>query len=295
MPRQAEEVLEYDDFLGWTVSSLKDFLSLRGLKQTGRKSELIARAFGAYELNVPVKFSQEQIYQQIKDEYSRRLTKNEIKSDPNMLPSDAWIDDVKEWPEQACVLERLCIPVTKIRDDPHKVWVCLEGTKSECKILTSWCTCTAGTGEVCNHVIALLYKVNFAHKKAYISPACTSVPQGWNKGTRKDVAPTQIKTLSFVKTKRLREDSPKEQAANLTLKNNFDPRKPQDRQLTNERVSALINGVIENVPSACLLHSIEHTKDDGLPEPLPQRALSFIDDVSHMPQIKWGMPMKRMP
>ena len=52
MPRQAEEVLQYDDFLGWTVSSLKDFPSLRGLKQTGRKSELVARAFGAYELNV---------------------------------------------------------------------------------------------------------------------------------------------------------------------------------------------------------------------------------------------------
>ena len=52
MPRQAEEVLHYDDFLGWTVSSLKDFLSLRRLKQTGRKSELVARAFGAYELNV---------------------------------------------------------------------------------------------------------------------------------------------------------------------------------------------------------------------------------------------------
>ncbi|CAH3115328.1 unnamed protein product, partial [Porites lobata] len=292
MPRQAEEVLEYDDFLGWTVSSLKDFLSLRGLKQTGRKSELIARAFGAYELNVPVKFSQEQIYQQIKDEYSRRLTKNEIRSDPNMLPSDAWIDDVKEWPEHV-FLKGSVSPSQKIRDDPHKVWVCLEGTKSECKILTSWCTCTAGTGEVCNHVIALLYKVNFAHKKAYISPACTSVPQGWNKGTRKDVAPTQIKNLVFRKDKKTREDSPKEQAANLTLKNNFDPRKPQDRQLTNERVSALINGVIENVPSACLLHSIEHTKDDGLPEPLPQRALSFIllnksDDVSHMPQIKWG-------
>ena len=46
MPRQAEEVLQYEDFLGWTVSSLKDFLSLRGLKQTGRKPELVARAFG---------------------------------------------------------------------------------------------------------------------------------------------------------------------------------------------------------------------------------------------------------
>jgi len=99
MPQQAEEVLQYDYFLSWTVSSLKDFLSLRGLKQTGRKSELVARAFGAYELNAPVKFSQEQIYLQIKEENSRRLTSNGIKSDPNNIPLDAWIDDVKEWPE----------------------------------------------------------------------------------------------------------------------------------------------------------------------------------------------------
>ena len=100
MPRQAEDVLQYDDFLGWTVSSLKDFLSLRGLKQTGRKSELVARAFGAYELNAPIKFTQEQIYRQIKEECTRRLKSNEIKSDPNNIPHDAWIDDVKQWPEK---------------------------------------------------------------------------------------------------------------------------------------------------------------------------------------------------
>lgn len=99
MPRQAEDVLQYDDFLGWTVSSLKDFLSLRGLKQTGRKSELVARAFGAYELNAPIKFTQEQIYRQIKEECTRRLKSNEIKSDPNNILHDAWIDDVKQWPE----------------------------------------------------------------------------------------------------------------------------------------------------------------------------------------------------
>ena len=62
MPRQAEETFEYDDFLSWTVTSLKDFLALRGLKQTGTKAELVARAFGAYELNAPKKFSQEEIY-----------------------------------------------------------------------------------------------------------------------------------------------------------------------------------------------------------------------------------------
>ena len=62
MPRQGEEVLEYADFLNLTVSSLKDFLALRGLNVTGKKADLVARAFGAYELNVPKKFSQQQIY-----------------------------------------------------------------------------------------------------------------------------------------------------------------------------------------------------------------------------------------
>ena len=44
MPRQADKVLQCDDFLGWTVSSLKDFLLLRRLKQMGKKSELVAWA-----------------------------------------------------------------------------------------------------------------------------------------------------------------------------------------------------------------------------------------------------------
>ena len=50
---QPEEKLEYDDFVGLTVGSLKDFLALHGLKQTGKKVELVARAFGAYELGIP--------------------------------------------------------------------------------------------------------------------------------------------------------------------------------------------------------------------------------------------------
>ena len=121
-----------------------------------------------------------------------------------------------------------------------------------------------------------MYKVNFAYKKAYISPACTSVPQGWNKETKKDVEPNQIKNLVFRKDKKTQEDNARHLGESLTLKNHFDPRKLQDRQLTNERVSTLINGIIQNIPSACALYSIEQTKDDGLPEALPQRALSFM-------------------
>ena len=44
----------------------------------------------------------------------------------------------------------------RLGDDPHHVWVCTEGPKDKSKILTSWCSCIAGTSEVCNRVIALL-------------------------------------------------------------------------------------------------------------------------------------------
>ena len=46
-----------------------------------------------------MKFSEEQIYKQIKEEYSRRLTSNGIKTDQNTILHDAWIDDVKQWSE----------------------------------------------------------------------------------------------------------------------------------------------------------------------------------------------------
>lgn len=187
MPRQAEEVLQYKDFLGWTISSLKDFLSLRGLKQSGRKPEL--DEYDTYELKAPVKFFQEQVYRQIKEEYSRRLTANGIKTDSNNIPHDAWIDNLKQWPKlddgkqfsyflrtKAVDLEYIgkyrdqkaysywmsgfvdtmlftkcpvdsnyaclkgCVSPSQNRDDSHKVWVCLEGTNSDCKIVTSWST-----------------------------------------------------------------------------------------------------------------------------------------------------------
>ena len=256
---QPEETLEYDDFLHWTVSSLKDFLALRGLKQTGSKAELIARAFGAYELEVPRKFTQEQIYQKIREEYTRRLQLNSIKTDPKQLPREAWTDDVQQWPKiddgklfsyilrvkavdvdyigkykdqkaysywmsgfvntvyfAKCPVDSNIIflqgnvcPSQRLNDDPHQVWVCVEveGKKSNCRVATSWCTCTAGTGEACNHVIAFLYKVNYACNKDYISPACTSIPQGWNKDTRKEVTPNKLKELNFRKDKKTKKAS----------------------------------------------------------------------------------------
>ena len=46
--------------------------------QSGEKFELVARAFGAYELGAPKKFTQEQTFGSVKKEYQQRLQTNDI-------------------------------------------------------------------------------------------------------------------------------------------------------------------------------------------------------------------------
>ena len=81
-----------------TVSSLQDYLSLRGLSKSGKKEELIARAFGAYELNVSIKFPQEMIFNELDKVYRRRLTTHSA-PDPKEVCADQWIDYVTSWPD----------------------------------------------------------------------------------------------------------------------------------------------------------------------------------------------------
>ena len=129
--------------------------------------------------------------------------------------------------------------------------VCVKGQNSP-SITTSWCTCIAGTGEVCNHVIAILYKVNYAYHKNFISPACTSIPQGWNRGTRREVTPSQLQNLTFRRDKKLRKLTNKDPAMGKTLKKAFDPRRPQDRNISGESVSNLLSDIKRVLPTACV-------------------------------------------
>ena len=69
----SKEGYKFKAFLHMTVSSLQDYLSLRALSKSGKKEELVARAFGAYELNVSIKFPQEMIFNELNKEYRRRL------------------------------------------------------------------------------------------------------------------------------------------------------------------------------------------------------------------------------
>ena len=75
MAESSKDGYKFEDFfLHMTVSSLQDYFSLRGLSKSEKKEKLVARAFGAYELNVSIKFPQEMIFNELNKVYRQRLT-----------------------------------------------------------------------------------------------------------------------------------------------------------------------------------------------------------------------------
>ena len=63
-----------------------------------------------------------------------------------------------------------------IKDPFHKLWIILEKTA---KIRTCHYTYMAGMGETCNHVAAVMYRVEAAVRISLPNPACTSNPNDW--------------------------------------------------------------------------------------------------------------------
>ena len=272
----------YDDFNNLTVGTLKDFLSLRGLSTTGRKIELVARAFSAYELKLPVKLTAQELNTKIQNQYQERLQKHGLVDPQN---TESWIDDVTKWPtidlgkifsyilakkefhyeyigkykDQKAysywmsnfvgtiwfsgnngkyVVKCLVTPSQHVRDDPKEVWVAMEKDGS---ILCGWCTCIAGTSATCNHMIAVLYKLEYASKACYNDPACTSTPCGWNTSTRKDVQPGRIMEMTIRKDKKTK-DTTKQPGIILDSWKQFDPRRDGQNIVTEQQKELFLNG-----------------------------------------------------
>ena len=78
------------------------------------------------------------------------------------------------------------------------MWILVQ--KEPLEIITSWWSCKAGTRQSCNHVIAVLYKIDYALQKGLLDLSCTSTSCSWNKSTKCDIEPKKVKTLLFERT-----------------------------------------------------------------------------------------------
>ena len=136
-------------------------------------------------------------------------------------------------------------PSTKVRDRPDNTWILFDSNS----ILTTWCTCVAGTSLCC--------KINVAHKRGYSNPACTSLPKDWNRGTHKQVEPKKICDLFIRNDSRQQVDKQSRTPIDSRSKREFDPRHPEQRQVNNEQVSYLYQDIKTSNPNACVLYSID--------------------------------------
>nr|XP_054759987.1 uncharacterized protein LOC129266168 [Lytechinus pictus] len=77
-----------------------------------------------------------------------------------------------------CFLKAKCRPSQRIRDTPWNVWVSIN--KKTGWVQSAYCTCFAGFGSSCNHVAALLFKIDYAWRQGLTNPACTSRECEWS-------------------------------------------------------------------------------------------------------------------
>ena len=303
----------YEDFLHMCMNNLFDFLAVRGLSASGRKIELVARAYAAVEMGLPIIASSEEQNEKLKAEYKSRLQKYSI-CDPWTVPANDRCDDIKKWPKvdvgvvfsfilkvrdfdvdyigrykdqkaysyfdsgfvdliftheplspQNVVFVYSTVQASQSVNSNHKLWIII--AKLPIQILTSWCDCMAGASQYCNHVIATLYKIDYANRKGYNDPECTSLPCNWNKASKKTIEPKRISDI--VVRKKLRTQADKKGDENsegirANALNTYDPRHTQHRVITDESVSDLYGKLYNVTPTSVVFKCIPMGDDDAV-------------------------------
>ena len=163
-----------------------------------------------------------------------------------------WYFYSKEISINLCFLFCKVTPSQSVTDE-RELWVAID--KVTMDICTAWCSCIAGTGECCNHVLATLYKLEYAVSNLFTDPACTSMPCGWNKGTRKSVAAARILDLRIRKDKRTSETKKDNIISNDLI--NFDPRREPHRLVRDEEKEQFLETFATIRKSAVIFKSLE--------------------------------------
>ncbi len=126
--------------------------------------------------------------------------------------------------ENFAILKCKVTPSQKLREEPRNAWTLCS---KEGEVLCAYCPCTAGFAECYNHVVAVLYKVEFANSHGLIDAACTAQAFAWNKSTEREVEPQQIRDVAIRKHEKI--SKAKKRIIKSDLKKNFNIRPVEKR------------------------------------------------------------------
>ena len=113
-----------------------------------------------------------------------------------------------------CFLKCKCIPSQKVKSKPYDVWAVIVKDHLEPggEIKSAYCSCTAGLVGTCNHVVAMLFRVEAAVRFNITKPTCTSKLCSWPvpTGSKVDTMPRKIKDIFFDKDQYMKEEDNRE-------------------------------------------------------------------------------------
>ena len=100
-----------------------------------------------------------------------------------------------------------------------------------------------GAYESCNHVIATLYKIEYACNKGWCAPTCTEQACKWNQSTKKDIG-SQLITDLIVRKKLRTDDTNKESKRQEEIRmkdlQEFDPRIASHRLFDEKKFTNIL-------------------------------------------------------
>ncbi|XP_071854673.1 uncharacterized protein [Apostichopus japonicus] len=131
-------------------------------------------------------------------DYSAILNvENEVLPDPFKDLENGW--EGEDSKSKFCLLKAECRPSQRINNISWQAWICLE--KLTGRVIRGYCTCFAGLGSSCNHIGAMLFKVDLAWRTEITQQSVTEEHCSWNRyGAKKQVEPKKIQDMAWSKT-----------------------------------------------------------------------------------------------
>ena len=107
---------------------------------------------------------------------------------------------------QYYILKCKVIPSQRVTQKPYDVWALVEKDTSETpggEIMSGYCTCVAGLQGGCNHIAALLFRIESAVTTGVTNPSKTSLCCEWviQSRVKIDITPTKAEELFFSNSK----------------------------------------------------------------------------------------------
>ena len=153
--------------------------------------------------------------------------------------------------------------------EEKRLWIAFEKiSTTSSQILSAYCSCMAGAYECCNHIIATLYKVAYAHSMGWCTPSCTELACKWNQSTKKDIVPQLISDLIVRKNLSTKNENQKDctnrEGKCMKDLNEFDPRISVHQNRQEKQIEKCFESIQKIKSDAVVLRSLETTNNTNL-------------------------------